>query len=171
MAAWKAGGEVGRHGDGIPLDAAAAAAVKESLAVKNLSGIRLDAAGLGIPFGDHSMGRSGLHRDRGFVRRIEVEDRRLHADRAAQSCLELRAIDMFHEAGELDRAIQRRPFHSLTVSADDRGEGAPFVSCEVGIDALKLRAAGRENKTENYEAENAEASGGCGHSWPSGTLL
>src|ERR1700685_106230 len=154
--------DVRRHGDRIPRDAAAAVALVEKIGSADLAGF--DVTGVRIPFGDQTLGEGYLHGKSGLTWGIEIEDGSFHADCAAEARLEIGFAKVFDEIGKIGGSILREPFYGLAISAGDGGEGAPFVSCEIGSDVLRADSAGQG------EGEKREG-GGAGDGWGHGGAL
>jgi hypothetical protein len=83
--------------------------------------------------------------NRSIVHGIKIEDWGFHSNGSGQTNFEAGAAEVFNEARKIVGTVQREPFDGLTRFSRERGEGAPFVCNQAGINICLLRVSGERS--------------------------
>ena len=86
------------------------------------------------------------------MRGIKIEYRCFHANCSAQTDFEAGAAEVFNEARQIARTVQRKPLDGLTRFSGDGCEGAPFMRDQAGIPILVFCALAVRETHEVKEA-------------------
>src|SRR5713101_4149663 len=126
-----------RESDRVPGNGSARAHLRECDIC--LRRCRLDTGRMRVPLGDEALREGHLDGDGSLARRIEIDDRRLHAQRAAEPGLGIDSAGALDKSGEFAGWRESEPLDGAAVIAGDGGEGAPFVDDQPRNGGLLLR--------------------------------